>query len=723
MGSIIKSHRDRAVSQVNTMDEPEEEETDLEETPAQNDPVKVISLGQRAPEHTPFFTRMRQRMTWGTTTKEEKRSLWSESSKANRNRRRRAAQRQSTIGVPTDLLLQALCRQLTSAGENAGEEEVAELSALLRMQLRHELMESSLWLVDAFDVLSSDNPSSAATPTAADALAGERVWPGSIRDEEAAAGGGGRPRGVSTTQELEALSDRFIDGLCALMQRAAFKLFSQREWQFAKSENFMFTLPVDVSWESLDSATISRLFVRHPHLGLQAAQLARRVLVFHRGAGVAQLTSYFLEEKFDMLIDRLFTHPFKRLMRIVQAQMCPQAAMRAAEAEADALAETKAATWEVDEQTQRINLTTTLPTLCALLTRFFRRLTIQEPTLQDVVVVYTEIAGADDRDDMGYGDTQQSNIIPGSLLVRLKSFRDIPTADVEVVLPGLRASRMKDADVVKIVLYLLGGIATAIYGFLVGTSGRNTLIAILLSLLALRAYQTWASVSNAKHTMNEFIRTTLYHRSQDSQRGVLLSVLNSIAQHELREALTIYLLMRSHGLKRLKGGSSGQGGSSSAAGSVTVAEAEQLTADFLEREFSALVHVKADEALERLQRLGLVRRDGGGSGSGSSSSGGGSSKTTPPKGGGSGSGRKPANPSLPDYESYTAVPMPEALSLLREIWGDHGKTSVAVARQSTRQHPPSLLQLTDPSPAALRRQRSDGDVPSPEVRPTKGKFF
>ena len=99
MGSIIKSHRDRAVSQVNTMDEPEEEETDLEETPAQNDPVKVISLGQRAAEHTPFFTRMRQRMTWGTTTKEEKRSLWSESSKANRNRRRRAAQRQSTIGA------------------------------------------------------------------------------------------------------------------------------------------------------------------------------------------------------------------------------------------------------------------------------------------------------------------------------------------------------------------------------------------------------------------------------------------------------------------------------------------------------------------------------------------------------------------------------------------------------------------------------------------------
>ena len=44
-------------------------------------------------------------------------------------------------------------------------------------------------------------------------------------------------------------------------------MLSQREWQFAKSENFMFTVPVQVAWESLDSSMISRLFVRHPHLG------------------------------------------------------------------------------------------------------------------------------------------------------------------------------------------------------------------------------------------------------------------------------------------------------------------------------------------------------------------------------------------------------------------------------------------------------------------------
>ena len=47
-------------------------------------------------------------------------------------------------------------------------------------------------------------------------------------------------------------------------------MMSQKEWQFAQAESFMFVMPVDVAWEALDSSLISRLFVRHPHVGLQA---------------------------------------------------------------------------------------------------------------------------------------------------------------------------------------------------------------------------------------------------------------------------------------------------------------------------------------------------------------------------------------------------------------------------------------------------------------------
>ena len=187
----------------------------------------------------------------------------------------------STINVPTEHLLTALQTTLVAAGEDATQDAVAELSALLRLQLRHELQESSLWLVDAFDLLAErfvEGPLASAS--------GNRPDLGSSSASSNASAALATP----SSDSLETLSDRFIDGLCALMQRANFRLFSQQEWQFAQSENFMFTLPVDVSWEDLDSGMISRLFVRHPHLGLEAAHLARRVLVFHRGSGVAQTT-------------------------------------------------------------------------------------------------------------------------------------------------------------------------------------------------------------------------------------------------------------------------------------------------------------------------------------------------------------------------------------------------------------------------------------------------
>lgn len=246
------------------------DETDSEEAGGRSQEgstsSELLPTSRRSAASTPFLERLRQRLAWGSTTREEKRSLWSRPA-------RRRSQRQSNIGVPTELLLQALKVQLQTAGvEEACDDDVAELSALLRLQLRHEVMESSLWLVDAFDVLSSDY--------AANESRGPSTPRNSVEHGER----------DDAVEGYEATSDRFIDGLCVLMQRANFRLFSQREWRFAQSEKFMFTLPVDVAWEGLDSGAISRLFVRHPHLGLQAAQLARRVLVFHRGSGAAQMT-------------------------------------------------------------------------------------------------------------------------------------------------------------------------------------------------------------------------------------------------------------------------------------------------------------------------------------------------------------------------------------------------------------------------------------------------
>jgi hypothetical protein len=279
--------------------------------------------------------------------------------------------------------------------------------------------------------------------------------------------------------------------------------------------------------------------------------------------------------------------------------------------------------------------------------------------------------------------------------VRLKSFRDIPTADVEVVLPGLKVERMKSADIFKIVVCLLAGVATAVYSFLFGRS-YSFATATLTGLLAFRAYQTWAWVNNAKYTMNEFIRTTLYHRSQDSQGGVLLTVLNSIAQHELREALTFYLLLcarnpASAPLYSNAGSETGSGarvGDRGGSGRVTLAEAEQLATDFLERDLGILVDVRAEETLLRLERIGLVRKEPLGANEGLA-------------------------PAIRlGLQCYTAVTIPEALSLLRSVWGDLQRDV------SARQTSASLQLLT--MSGSRRRASTVDDLEEPGSPLTPG---
>ena len=66
---------------------------------------------------------------------------------------------------------------------------------------------------------------------------------------------------------------------------------------------------------------------------------------------------------------------------------------------------------------------------------------MQEPTFREVVVLYDEVGntGAEDA---------AARARRGGL--RLKSFRDIPIADVEVVFPGLRVERIRSSDGIKI---------------------------------------------------------------------------------------------------------------------------------------------------------------------------------------------------------------------------------------------------------------------------------
>jgi len=361
-----------------------------------------------------------------------------------------------------------------------------------------------------------------------------------------------------------------------------------------------------------------------------------------------------------MLLDRLFTDPFRRIWSLVHTLVCPGAALRAAIAAEELAAEVELNS-AMKEDAHRVSFDRSLPSICSLFRRMLQRLTLKEPTFQEAVVIYSEITSMVDHEIESYGgvvpmrqrlsDDQADSSGPERPVLRLKSFRDIPIADVEVVLPGLKVDRMKSADIVKLAIILLAGIATAIYSYVFATIGGWTVRATLIGLLLLRAFQTWRSLVLAKLTMDDFIRTTLYCRSQDSQRGVLLSILNSIERHEHRETLTLYLLMRHHLISQSTDpAAAGVSGGIPATGGISASEAELMCSEFLREEFGIGVRIHATEAIRRLERLGLLTKQ--------------------------------------EESRYLPLPIEQAIKQLHRSWGEQRPSSGVAPRQ-----PPSLQAL------------------------------
>ena len=70
--------------------------------------------------------------------------------------KKRSLKRQSLINVPTEVVLRALANKMAAAGWEDAEQQLEELSTLLRLHLRQSLQEESLWLTDGFDQLSGE---------------------------------------------------------------------------------------------------------------------------------------------------------------------------------------------------------------------------------------------------------------------------------------------------------------------------------------------------------------------------------------------------------------------------------------------------------------------------------------------------------------------------------------------------------------------------------------
>jgi hypothetical protein len=179
--------------------------------------------------------------------------------------------------------------------------------------------------------------------------------------------------------------------------------------------------------------------------------------------------------------------------------------------------------------------------------------------------------------------------------VYLKLFKDMPKADIEMLLPGARL-QMPGLTKLKMSGSLLSGLGWIVYTTvrtLVGVAAF-TIWALYTPILALLGYgyKQWYGYQFAKTTYGLQLTQSLYYQNLDNNSGVLTHLLDEAEDQECREAiLGYYYLWRYAGEKGWT--------------------AKDLD-DYVEMDLERLANLKVDfeieDALAKLERLGVVEK-------------------------------------------------------------------------------------------------------------------
>jgi len=185
--------------------------------------------------------------------------------------------------------------------------------------------------------------------------------------------------------------------------------------------------------------------------------------------------------------------------------------------------------------------------------------------------------------------------------VYIKSFKDIPKMDLEMMLPGSRV-RMTALDQGKVGVPLATGIGVTGYKlFTLGAAGLKlaTTLGSMSSTIGLIALaggtigygmRSFSGYQNTKRKYQLTLTESLYFHNLDNNAGVLFRLLDEAEEQENREALLAYFfLWREAGE---------QGWLPSAL--------DDHIEQFLERAAGLKIDFEITDALEKVKRLGLV---------------------------------------------------------------------------------------------------------------------
>ncbi|KAJ6403842.1 hypothetical protein OIU84_012107 [Salix udensis] len=198
---------------------------------------------------------------------------------------------------------------------------------------------------------------------------------------------------------------------------------------------------------------------------------------------------------------------------------------------------------------------------------------IQEPTFDRIIVVYRQ-ASTKSKTERG---------------IYVKHFKSIPMADMEIVLPEKKNPGLTPMDWVKFLVSAVVGLVAVIGSVEMPKADLWVIFAVLSTVVGYCA-KTYFTFQQNLAAYQNLITQSMYDKQLDSGRGTLLHLCDDVIQQEVKEVIISFFILMEQG-------------------KATRQDLDLRCEELIKEEFGESCNFDVDDAVEKLEKLGIVARD------------------------------------------------------------------------------------------------------------------
>ncbi|XP_059294387.1 uncharacterized protein LOC132047364 isoform X3 [Lycium ferocissimum] len=173
--------------------------------------------------------------------------------------------------------------------------------------------------------------------------------------------------------------------------------------------------------------------------------------------------------------------------------------------------------------------------------------------------------------------------------IYVKHFRHIPMADLEIVLPEKKNPGLTPMDWVKFLVSAIVGLVAVVSSLELPKADIWVMFAILSTVIGYCA-KTYFTFQQNMATYQNLITQSMYDKQLDSGRGTLLHLCDDVIQQEVKEVIISFFILMEQG-------------------KATLEDLDLRCEELLKEEFGVSCNFDVDDAIQKLDKLGIVARD------------------------------------------------------------------------------------------------------------------